>query len=86
MFIFKVSGKTSTNIGFAPVRSTALAVAMKVISGTITSSPYPIPMAFRAKKIPAVQLVVAIAYLAFTNFAIFFQIFLPISLVDVVVA
>ena len=29
VFIFKVSGKTSTNIGFAPVRSIALAVAIE---------------------------------------------------------
>ena len=67
------AGFTSTNTGFAPQRYTALAVAIKVRSGTITSSPYPTSKALSAKKIAAVPLVVAEAYLAPTNLAILFS-------------
>ena len=37
-----VSGSTSTNTGTAPIISAALAVAMNVYGGTMTSSPGPI--------------------------------------------
>ena len=40
-----VSGSTSASTGVAPVWETASAVAMKVLAGTMTSSPGPIPAA-----------------------------------------
>jgi hypothetical protein len=43
--INKVSGSQSINTGFAPTSSTTLAVAIKVIAGTITSTPGPIARA-----------------------------------------
>ena len=43
-----VSNSTSTNTGTAPIMSAALAVAMNVYGGTITSSPAPMPSALRA--------------------------------------
>ncbi|MFT3917330.1 MAG: hypothetical protein QM704_25560 [Anaeromyxobacteraceae bacterium] len=42
-------GSTSASTGVAPVRSTACAVAAKVRSGTITSSPGPSPSAWSAR-------------------------------------
>ena len=60
--ILKLSLSTSTKITFAPVSETALAVAIKVIFGTITSSFLLTPIAFNAKNIAIVPLVVVIAY------------------------
>jgi hypothetical protein len=54
----------STRTGVAPVRRTALAVAMNVTSGTITSSPAATPAAASARKIAVVPLVVATAWAA----------------------
>ena len=54
-----VSGVMSTITGTAPQNSTAPAVATKVKSGTITSSPRPIPSASRATSIAWVPLVIA---------------------------
>ena len=45
--IWKVSDLTSTNTGVAPTITTEVAEAMKVLSGTITSSPGPISSAIR---------------------------------------
>ena len=39
------SGSQSTNTGSAPVRATASAVAAKVLAGTMTSCPAPMPVA-----------------------------------------
>ena len=41
--ISNVFGSTSTKIGRAPTAQTASAVATKVLAGTMTSSPLPIP-------------------------------------------
>jgi hypothetical protein len=49
----------STNLTSAPVRRTALAVAMKVRSGTMTSSPGLIPLPIKARAMAAVPLVTA---------------------------
>ncbi|GAI74606.1 unnamed protein product [marine sediment metagenome] len=53
--------------GAEPLLKQALAVAINVISGTITSSPAPTPKEAKAKKSPAVQLVVATTCLDFNN-------------------
>ena len=53
------SSSTSAKTTVAPVCSTTLAVAAKVIEGTITSSPGPIPLARRDRCIAAVQEFVA---------------------------
>src|SRR5439155_12801249 len=55
-----VSGSTSTMTGMAPANRTALAVATKVESGTITSSPGPIFSATITTSNAAVPLVTAI--------------------------
>ena len=47
--ISAVSGSISTNTGFAPTRSIAIAVAMKVIGVVMTSSPWPMPAASSAR-------------------------------------
>ena len=61
--IFIDSLSTSTMTGFAPVRSTALIVATKVRSGTITSSFFPIPSAFKERCNADVALETPTAYL-----------------------
>ena len=58
-----VVGLTSTNLTLAPVRITAVAVAMKVKFGTITSSPSPIFKAFKQQNKAHVPLQIVIAYL-----------------------
>src|SRR5690348_5917792 len=52
---FSVSSETSTRTGRAPTCSTTLAVAQKVMEGTMTSSPGPMPIASRPTWRPAVQ-------------------------------
>ena len=44
----RLSSSTSTNTGRAPTRITTLALAAKVMAGTITSSPGPMPHACSA--------------------------------------
>ncbi len=56
-----VSSITSTNIGFAPEYITAPGQLAHVISGKITSSPSPMPIASRAKCVAPVQLEVEVA-------------------------
>ncbi len=48
------SSPTSTNTGWAPIRTMTLAVATKLNAGVITSSPEPIPQASSAISSPAV--------------------------------
>ena len=60
--ILKLSLSTSTKTTLAPVKETAFAVAKKVMFGTITSSPFLTPIAFKAKNNAIVPLVVEIAY------------------------
>ena len=67
---------TSANTGTAPAQITAPAVATKVIEGTITLSPGPIPAAFKATTTAAVPLVTATAFLTF-SWQVPFQTFLP---------
>ena len=55
------------------VQTAAFAVAGKEIFGTITSSPFLIPAAFKARNKATVPLVVATAYLTFNNLQIFFS-------------
>ena len=69
----RFDGFTSTNITLPPDIFTALAVAGKEILGIITSSPFFIPAAFKARNKAAVPLVVATAYLTFNNLQIFFS-------------
>jgi hypothetical protein len=57
-----VSLLQSAKTGFAPVWTTTLAVAEKVIVGTITSSPAFIPIAIKERCNPAVQEFNANAY------------------------
>ena len=45
-----VSGRQSTNTGVAPAWLTDSAVAMNVLTGTMTSSPGPTPTACRARR------------------------------------
>lgn len=52
--ISSVRGSTSTRTGRAPVATTASTVAMKVLAGTITSSPEPMPSARSASSSAAV--------------------------------
>ena len=59
-----MSGSMSAKIGVAPVYRTADAVATQVTSGTITSSPGPIPSASNDRCIAPVQLLVGKANLA----------------------
>ena len=49
-----VSGRQSTKTGVAPAWLTASAVAMKVLTGTMTSSPGPTPAACRARRTASV--------------------------------
>src|SRR3989344_6280287 len=58
----QVKGSISTRTGMAPVYNTALAVATKVRSGIITSSPFFIPKDANAKCKPVVPLETANAY------------------------
>ena len=50
-----VSGSTSAKIGVAPTYVIGAAVAIHVVSGTITSSPGPMPWAIRLRCSPAVH-------------------------------
>ena len=50
------SSSTSTNTGVAPVNNTELAVATNVMSGIITSVPFPMPSAFSDRCNAAVPL------------------------------
>jgi hypothetical protein len=58
----QLPGSTSANTGVAPTYATALAVATQVMSGTMTSSPGPMPRACMAMCSAPVQLDVAIAW------------------------
>ena len=49
-----MSGRQSTNTGVAPQWLTASAVAMKVLTGTMTSSPGPTPAACSARRTASV--------------------------------
>ena len=62
------SSSTSTNTGVAPVNNTELAVATNVISGIITSEPFPIPSAFSDRCNAAVPLDTPTANLDPVNF------------------
>ena len=66
--IFRFSS-TSANTGVAPVNNTELAVATNVMSGIITSDPYPIPSAFSDRCNAAVPLDTPIANFAPVNLA-----------------
>ena len=59
--------KESIKTGVAPVYATALAVAMNVRLGRITSSPGPIPRVTSARCKAAVPLLVAMAYFTSQN-------------------
>ena len=61
---FSVLASTSTNTGTAPTRRIAVADATKVIGGTMTSSPEPIPAAVRAISSDTVPLAVAMPRVA----------------------
>jgi hypothetical protein len=61
--MLKRRGSQSMKMHRAPAYETVLAVAMKVIAGTSTSSPGPIPHSFRATCRQAVPLIPATAYL-----------------------
>ena len=63
--MFQVSGSTSTKTGVAPTYLIGFTVATKVITGTITSSPGPIPSSYSARCNAAVPLCVETALLAF---------------------
>ena len=52
--MFAVSGRQSTKSGVAPAWLTASAVAMKVLTGTMTSSPGPTPAACSARRTASV--------------------------------
>ena len=71
--IFHVFSSTSIRTGFAPVNIIAFKVAPNVMSGTITSSPTPIPKLTKAKCKATVPLLTASAYLlpvkCFTSFS-----------------
>ena len=71
--MLKASSETSAITGVALVNITAFAVATKVMSGTITSSPFPIPIAFNESWSAAVALDTPIAYLDPVNFANLFS-------------
>ncbi len=62
-----MSFSISTKTGFAPVDTTALAVATKVKEGTSTSSPFLISKAYNAACSAAVPELTATAYLDLTN-------------------
>ena len=66
--IFRFSS-TSANTGVAPVNNTELAVATNVMSGIITSDPFPIPSAFSDRCNAAVPLDTPIANFAPVNLA-----------------
>ena len=63
------SSSTSANTGVAPVNNTELAVATNVMSGIITSDPFPRPSAFSDRCNAAVPLDTPIANFAPVNFA-----------------
>ena len=63
------SSSTSANTGVAPVNNTELAVATNVMSGIITSDPFPIPSAFSDRCNAAVPLDTPIANFAPVNLA-----------------
>ena len=69
MLMLKSLSFTSTNTGFAPVRMTADAVAKNVKSGTITSSPGPIPKTLSAAKMASVPLGIMMTCRAPVNLA-----------------
>ena len=71
--MFQVSGSTSTKTGVAPTYLIGLTVATKVITGTITSSPGPIPSSYNARCNAAVPLCVETALLAFRYWANLFS-------------
>ena len=71
--ISKLFLSTSTNTGFAPASFTAFAAAGKVIFGMITSSSFSMPIAFKAKKIEIVPLVVVTTYLTLRSLESFFS-------------
>ena len=54
--MFQLPGSQSTNVGWAPMWTTGLAVATNVSVGTRTSSPGPTPTASRARCSAAVPL------------------------------
>ena len=60
---------TSANTGVAPFNKTELAVATNVISGTITSDPFPTPSALNDRCNAAVPLDTPTANFAPVNFA-----------------
>ena len=60
---------TSASTGVAPVNKTELAVATNVMSGTITSDPFPIPSAFSDRCNAAVPLDTPTANFTLVNFA-----------------
>ena len=64
---------TSANTGVAPLSRTEVAVATKVISGTITSSPFLIPNAFRDRCKAEVAFETPIANFELVNFEKFFS-------------
>ena len=57
---------TSTNIGFAPAWIIVFEVAINDMGLVITSSPGPIPNAFKVIKFPIVQLDTPTQYFAWT--------------------
>ena len=63
------SSSTSTNTGVAPVNNTELAVATNVMSGIITSEPFPMPSAFSDRCNAAVPLDTPTANFALVKFA-----------------
>ena len=67
-----VSGSISVKIGFPPARTTASAVATKVKLGSITSSPFLIPIAINAACNAAVPVLTAMACFTPANSANFF--------------
>ena len=71
--ISRFDGFTSTKITLPPDIVTALAVAGKEIFGTITSSPFLIPAAFKARNNATVPLLVATTYFTFKSFFNFFS-------------
>jgi hypothetical protein len=52
--ILREVSSMSTNTGFARTRATTFALAAKLIAGTMTSSPSPMPATSRAISSPAV--------------------------------
>lgn len=67
--MLKEFSSTSTGIGFAPTILTASQVAIYVCAGTITSSPFDIPHAFKTKVNASKPLLTPIQFLAEQNSA-----------------